>query len=641
MKNVFFALGMMICLVAGIAAAQPRAAGAQDSAVFRVDLSRVDGIKLGFYSGFDFDRGQVEETLKKFPVKLPSPLPEGAELGYVIGPVYGLKLKGAAEEKLRLLVDVNANLDLTDDAWLEFAAVEDSGQATIVHLARHIETPAPQTVMLPYRIWYARSPGRDGKMEDDIHFCPDYAFKGEFRRNGKDYTLDLTDGDGRGRFIREKMVNVSFRIGEKGSSAPKGGGRFFELFPFEKALYNVKDYAEDGSWMEFEPSGLEPTLLGKPAPDFELTDSTGRTFRLSDYKGKGLLLDFWYVWCKPCIAKFPSIKKKLDSLAGKPFAAVGINIDKAARLTEAKKVIADNNLTWRQVVEGKGEYIPAYQIYGRLPENPMAFPIYVAIDEAGVSRYATNDFDKMSRFLDAHFNDPAGPDNTLFVPLSRDYKETVGTPPLFGADYSSPRVKDFIASGKLKLPAAAPKEARIGLLTNGTAVLAAPGAEAGTIRLLVDAKQDFDLGDDKEYVLRVPTDLKQAGSEAFKVEIEGFRVRWASGGMAGFSPKVYAKPAAAGNLWPELIFEGIPSRLSGSFLAGGVEYAVEICDTNGDRLINEFDTAGPGFLKLKVRKGDGWEVVHEGTSRIPIAGALFRLKFASDDGALVELEKER
>jgi peroxiredoxin len=633
---------LLVLLCAGLTVSRILPAGQKDSDSFRVSLHRVDGVIPWSYGGFIFEADLVAAVQKKHPIKLPSPLPEGAVLGYTpAGPLYALKMKTPDGTRMRLLLDADADFDLTNNAWLELPAVEDADKATIVPIARRFDGASPRIEQLPYRIWYIRSEGRDGRIEDDIYFATDYVYKGEFRRNGKDYTLDLVDGDAQGRFIREKMTSVNFIIAEKGDISPKKVLRFFELFLFEKALYKVKDNAEDGRWMEFAPSGLEATMLGKPAPDFEMRDSTGKIFRLSEYKGKVLLLDFWFAGCKPCIAKFPSIKKKLDSLSDKPFAVIGINIDTAPRIEQAKKVIVDNGLTWRQVVEGKGEYIPAYQVFGRLPEMPMTFPIYVAIDEAGVSRYATNDFDKMSLFLDAGFNDPAGPQNTMFVPLSHKYGPEPKTQPLNAVDFTGPRVKELIASGKLKMPAIIPPGTRIGLLTNGKALLVAPGPASDELRLIVDTNHDFDLNAEKEYTLPVSPDPRKSTTGELRTKVEGGRIPWASGGIAFFPMFFSAKRAADGGTWPEVFIEGYVSFFEGAFTADGAEYLLETSDLNGDRIVNEFDTTQPGFLKLKIRKGEEWIQVHEGTSHIPIGGAFFRLRRVSDDGFLVELEKER
>lgn len=47
---------------------------------------------------------------------------------------------------------------------------------------------------------------------------------------------------------------------------------------------------------------------GEDAPDFTLTDIEGKVHKLSDYRGRNVLLIFWATWCRPCIAEIPSLK---------------------------------------------------------------------------------------------------------------------------------------------------------------------------------------------------------------------------------------------------------------------------------------------------------------------------------------------
>ncbi|HUW18411.1 MAG TPA: TlpA disulfide reductase family protein [Sedimentisphaerales bacterium] len=60
---------------------------------------------------------------------------------------------------------------------------------------------------------------------------------------------------------------------------------------------------------------------GKPAPDFTLTDITGKQHKLSDYRGKNVMLVFWATWCRPCLIEIPHLIA-LQNVMGKDKLAI-------------------------------------------------------------------------------------------------------------------------------------------------------------------------------------------------------------------------------------------------------------------------------------------------------------------------------
>lgn len=51
----------------------------------------------------------------------------------------------------------------------------------------------------------------------------------------------------------------------------------------------------------------QPTQQGEEAPDFTLTDIHGKTHKLTDFRGKKVILNFWASWCPPCVKEFPDL----------------------------------------------------------------------------------------------------------------------------------------------------------------------------------------------------------------------------------------------------------------------------------------------------------------------------------------------
>jgi peroxiredoxin len=80
-------------------------------------------------------------------------------------------------------------------------------------------------------------------------------------------------------------------------------------------------------WAVWQHS-TKPRITGpRPAPAFTLTDLSGRTVSLSDYRGKVVVLDFWATWCEPCKQEIPHFIEMQDKYASQGLQVLGVSMD--------------------------------------------------------------------------------------------------------------------------------------------------------------------------------------------------------------------------------------------------------------------------------------------------------------------------
>ena len=118
------------------------------------------------------------------------------------------------------------------------------------------------------------------------------------------------------------------------------------------------------------------TNTGVVAMDFMQNDTTGKPVKLSDFRGRYVLVDFWASWCKPCRAENPNLLKAYNKFKDKNFTILGVSLDDEDGRKAWLHAVAKDGMPWTQVSELKGFKSKAAVDYGinAIPANFLIAP---------------------------------------------------------------------------------------------------------------------------------------------------------------------------------------------------------------------------------------------------------------------------
>ncbi|SFS85889.1 TlpA disulfide reductase family protein [Mucilaginibacter polytrichastri] len=118
------------------------------------------------------------------------------------------------------------------------------------------------------------------------------------------------------------------------------------------------------------------TAVGTMAPDFTQNDTNDQPVKLSDFRGKYVLLDFWASWCGPCRAENPNVVKAYHQFKAKNFTVLSVSLDQPGKKDAWLAAIKADGLEWTQVSDLKFWNNAAAKQYGirAIPQNFLIDP---------------------------------------------------------------------------------------------------------------------------------------------------------------------------------------------------------------------------------------------------------------------------
>jgi len=149
-----------------------------------------------------------------------------------------------------------------------------------------------------------------------------------------------------------------------------------EVDPLYDALSQNLKNTETAKVFKKSLDALRNTAIGVIAPDFSQNDINGVPVKLSSFRGKYVLLDFWASWCGPCRQENPNVLKAYNKYKDKNFTILGVSLDRPNGKSDWLAAIKNDGLSWTEVSDLKfwnNEVAALYSITS-IPANFLIDP---------------------------------------------------------------------------------------------------------------------------------------------------------------------------------------------------------------------------------------------------------------------------
>ncbi len=259
---------------------------------------------------------------------------------------------------------------------IDFLILAGSDNKTCINEIENELKDYPDFHLARFVLWEKKF--NDGKdFAQIIKLKDDFEKEYEVLKEKYPYDYELLNSQAKGYFAFQSSLNNLFLpyFLETNEKIVK----IAEQIPDGKRSSTVQK-AYDINQQQKKSAQFNEKIVGSPSIDFEFVSRKGESKKLSDYKGKVVLLDFWGTWCGPCVGEIPNLVKTYTKFKDKGFEIISISSDlmfDTKKESEFDSFTKTNNMGWTHVLDDKNKTI--HSLY-----NITHWPTLYLVDENGI-----------------------------------------------------------------------------------------------------------------------------------------------------------------------------------------------------------------------------------------------------------------